>query len=352
MKIKLIILASLLWLGSLAQSVPDTETFSLQDVYNAVHYHTGSTTFDLSSCFTNAITPYFDATYIIYPQNSMLRFRNYKPIVVDPSGFTYVRQYAFSATETLTSIEISNDGRYLYLLNAVSSTNTVLRRYELSTPYDITTISVMYQYCSLVNAIPYNGDTKAPSNLHLSKNQKEMRLMYSHYLFEIYMVNENDLSNIAYFNSVDASNYIYSGYALSYDPTETHLITSGDGQGVTGDQTRSYTRSGGILTFTGNYSYRYPKYVGGLEWNSDGSKYFTMEIFNTAKLHSYAVGSISYQPTIKGQNPTQTWDISAYCSPLDGYAIDFCFSDNMQYMYVLSSSLNMNHPVITQFSIQ
>lgn len=58
-------------------SVPNTTTFSLQDVYNVVHGHAPSTTFDLNSCFANSVSGYFDSNYSTYPANSMLRFRNY-----------------------------------------------------------------------------------------------------------------------------------------------------------------------------------------------------------------------------------------------------------------------------------
>lgn len=63
-------------------SVPNTETFSLQDVYNAVHNHTSGTQTNLQSCFDNAISGYFNPTYnqdSYAPANSMLRFRDYKP---------------------------------------------------------------------------------------------------------------------------------------------------------------------------------------------------------------------------------------------------------------------------------
>jgi len=63
-------------------SVPNTETFSLQDVYNAVHAHTSGTQTNLQSCFDNAINSYFNPTYnqdSYAPANSMLRFRDYKP---------------------------------------------------------------------------------------------------------------------------------------------------------------------------------------------------------------------------------------------------------------------------------
>lgn len=62
--------------------VPNTNTFSLQDVWNAVKDHTSGTTGDLSDCFANAISNYFDPAYnnnSYAPANSMKRFRNYGP---------------------------------------------------------------------------------------------------------------------------------------------------------------------------------------------------------------------------------------------------------------------------------
>jgi hypothetical protein len=82
----LIVLLSLMWFSCCKEpdelyaqtSVPNTETFSLQDVYNVVHGHAPSTTFDLNSCIANAIPEYYDQTwYNTYTANSLLRFRNY-----------------------------------------------------------------------------------------------------------------------------------------------------------------------------------------------------------------------------------------------------------------------------------
>jgi hypothetical protein len=88
----LILLLSLIWLSCCkepeelsAQSVPNTETFSLLDVYNVIHGHTPATTADLNSCIANAVYGYYDQTwYNYYPANSLLRFRNYTVGWVDP----------------------------------------------------------------------------------------------------------------------------------------------------------------------------------------------------------------------------------------------------------------------------
>lgn len=63
-------------------TVPNNETFTLLDVYQAVHWHNPSASNNLSSCFTYAISSFFDPTYNndgYAPANSMKRFRNYGP---------------------------------------------------------------------------------------------------------------------------------------------------------------------------------------------------------------------------------------------------------------------------------
>ena len=63
----------------MAIKVPDTNTFSLVDVYNAVNDHANPTG-DLADCFSKAISSYFDPAYntdSYAPANSMKRFRNY-----------------------------------------------------------------------------------------------------------------------------------------------------------------------------------------------------------------------------------------------------------------------------------
>lgn len=64
--------------------VPDTTTFSLQEVYNAVSSNAGGTADNLQSCFTYATTRYFDPnynndTYNGSSRQGLKRFRNYGP---------------------------------------------------------------------------------------------------------------------------------------------------------------------------------------------------------------------------------------------------------------------------------
>ena len=58
-------------------NVPDTETFTLQQVVDIIRFHAPGTSYDLVSAFANANSAYFHRNGEIYPANSLLRFRNY-----------------------------------------------------------------------------------------------------------------------------------------------------------------------------------------------------------------------------------------------------------------------------------
>ena len=101
----------LMFIGAIAhgQTVPDTEAFTLQQVYAAVSYH-ASPSQDLVSCFAEANPDFFDPTYNndgYAPANSMLRFRNY-----DASGAYYV--------PTVTIIDSYDNSGCVYVEYTVS----------------------------------------------------------------------------------------------------------------------------------------------------------------------------------------------------------------------------------------
>lgn len=80
MKDKVTILLLLFFVSGYGQvRVPDTETFSLQDVYNAVSDH-ASPSANLSSCFANAESGYFDPVYE-GSKDRLTNFRNYGPMI-------------------------------------------------------------------------------------------------------------------------------------------------------------------------------------------------------------------------------------------------------------------------------
>jgi hypothetical protein len=79
MRNKITLLFMLICGNIFAQSVPNTTTFTLQNVYDVVHGHTAATTGDLQSCFDNSVAAYFDATYgskTMSPK-TLYGFRNY-----------------------------------------------------------------------------------------------------------------------------------------------------------------------------------------------------------------------------------------------------------------------------------
>lgn len=87
MKTKLLILSLLIAILSSAQSVPDTNTFTLQNVVDAV----SPTTPDLVDCFADSNPAYFDPAYgskTMIPQ-TLYGFRNYKPTTCPAIGDAY-----------------------------------------------------------------------------------------------------------------------------------------------------------------------------------------------------------------------------------------------------------------------
>lgn len=78
----------------MAVRVPDTNSFSEQDVYNAVNDHANPAG-NLDDCFDKAESIYFDTNYndnAYAPANSLKRFRNYgpqsTPELFVPGGFS------------------------------------------------------------------------------------------------------------------------------------------------------------------------------------------------------------------------------------------------------------------------
>ena len=173
-------------------AVPNTTTFSLQDVVNEIT----PTTNDLVDCVSDATAGSYDSTYYTAPATSLLEFRNYGNAVlvwrigditsgstinistlinglsnpgavqpnVDPGGTRIyvpefgnkkIRQLSMSTANDLsstvanvglssalsyffTSIQISSDGLRMIVLD---DPNDNIREYALSTAWDITTMS-------------------------------------------------------------------------------------------------------------------------------------------------------------------------------------------------------------------
>jgi len=93
-------------------SVPNTTTFTLQDVYNVVHSHASSTTPNLQSCFDNSVADYFDPAYGSKTMNpkTLYGFRNY---TISSCSLPYIIANSCGSptdTEMQVSATISSDG--------------------------------------------------------------------------------------------------------------------------------------------------------------------------------------------------------------------------------------------------
>lgn len=65
-------------------NVPNTNNFSLQDVYNSVSSHDATVQDDLVSCFDKSVASYFDSNYGSKTMNpkTLYGFRNYTPVTI------------------------------------------------------------------------------------------------------------------------------------------------------------------------------------------------------------------------------------------------------------------------------
>lgn len=131
MKNRILILMILISSFSFGQSVPNTTTFSLQDVYNVVHSHASGTSTNLQSCFNNAVSSYFDATYF-GSKNSLLNFRNYtvaaltiyNPVVASITSSSANLRYEF------TTPAYSPNTTYGFAISTSANPTTVNSYYE------------------------------------------------------------------------------------------------------------------------------------------------------------------------------------------------------------------------------
>ena len=122
-------------------AVPDTTTFTLQDVVNTVN----TTTDDLVDCFADAVSGSFDSSYS-GSKTSLLNFRNYGGTV--PVTITNVTAWG---TGTI-KVYMASDGveRSFYLQGSFAETSWTNRLYYSSGGF------TTYDY--VVNLIPANTD--------------------------------------------------------------------------------------------------------------------------------------------------------------------------------------------------
>ena len=103
-------------------AVPDTDTFSLQDVVNEIN----PTTDDLQDCINDAIASKYDPTYYTAPATSLLEFRNYGAATLTSFFIDYGGAYGdantacfFGNSEPLREFWHNGTGTYPIIGNTV-----------------------------------------------------------------------------------------------------------------------------------------------------------------------------------------------------------------------------------------
>lgn len=139
----------------MAVSVPNTNTFSLQDVFNAVKDHAPAVSGGLSDCFAKAIPGYFDSNYnndSYAPANSLKRFRNYGP----KCWLSYIDYLeSFNLGYNPRGVYIRPDGAKIFVVSAAPDSK--IYSYELSVPWDLSTMSLYDTYQLFNSSHNYTG---------------------------------------------------------------------------------------------------------------------------------------------------------------------------------------------------
>lgn len=123
MKTKFLILSLLAWSIGFGQSVPNTTTFNLWNVLDAVSGTHASG--NLSDAFTNSVETKFDAAYgskTMSPK-TLLGFRNYG-YVAPPTGYGYLYNFWALANIAATGWHVPSDAEWHTLALYLDSTST------------------------------------------------------------------------------------------------------------------------------------------------------------------------------------------------------------------------------------
>lgn len=102
-------------------AVPDTETFSLEDVYNEV----SPASFDQNACFAAADSDGFDSDYSYYEANSLMRFRNYDTPDGGSSFSVTPTSFSFDGDGGSGSFSVSFQSRFYYVTVANNASSWV-----------------------------------------------------------------------------------------------------------------------------------------------------------------------------------------------------------------------------------
>lgn len=284
-------------------------------------------------------------------------FKGYDPVsITTPDSFTYLDGKTFSIVTPVTSIEISHNGLYIFLIFA-GPTVYEIRKYTLATPFDITTIGTTYQSFDFTYLGGGVSGGNSGSGLWLNPDGTIICFVRSSSVQILYLGTAYDLSSDLVMYGIDINSYAPSyesfPYNVAFDPSGYYMTVTGED--LFGDPmifllNVPYGPNPTFPAARGRNAVSYLQ-VRGLQWDYLGNNYYTLNVFNTCTLMKYQTLPYPYRPeSTYPLNPVvSSWDLSSTLL-VDEYAMDFCFSDDLRYMYILywkpSSSVR-----ILQFTI-
>ena len=293
MKNSLLIIV-LLFVFRVFGQVPDTETFSLQDVVDEILPSSTSAAptdkYDLQDCIADAEESYYDPTYYTSPADSLLEFRNYRT-PWELSGFSYSYEATPEDADGLNyCIKFKPDGSLMFILGS-STYRTVIFRYILSTNWDPRTAQSPYGMCTLV------AYESLPQGIEFQDDGTSLYVIGS----STDKVYQFDLSTPWVPSTV---NIVDSGDELdvnSEDGAPTAISIGNDGDdvfilGQTSNKVYKYELVASWRTSTSNY---YDDYFNignqettghALAFNSDGTKMYILGIMNDA-IYQYTLST-------------------------------------------------------------
>lgn len=294
---------------------------------------------------------------------------------------TFVNQLTFTTGINFHSIEFSSNGLYMFLIRTDNRTHYI-RRYTLASPFNIATVLLYSSYQEVVAA--YDDSNVIWTNFYLDDlhiSQDGTRISYTKYqnaIISVLLGTAYDLTttisttitpiNESYESllrdgnlntyTIDPTGSIITTYINGYSGEDAipfeegrilYLLTPWDFSTVSYEQNVINYYTTNALTFevpTNNLS---PE---GLEYNSDGTKLYTISSYNSANFKTYTYTGTPY--TASGTLTT----VSSYDLGFTTYfnyapPIDFCFSDDYKYMYVLThhDTQYMNTSKVYQFQL-
>ena len=291
-----------------------------------------------NSCYPNNLEGYSgyalienleDGSYttVFVDSNGIIQSLTKHDVVIsDPVTITYSKQIV--SINSISSVEISNDGTHLYILYPSLK---IIRNNLLSTPFDIASIVSYNDY-----DLSVLGVGTVCCALYLSPDNKKLSFADGNYIKTIQLSVANDLTtelsvNTYYVNTSYISSSITS---ISFDPTGYYCViigymNTGQKRLVVFSSSTPFEISG-VVTYMNISTLIMSGHPRGLEWNTDGTSYYSLDDI-TNNLNRYAIPGTPYIP-----NALNSPILDSKYIGIPNYAYyDFCFNATFDRMYVI-----------------